>query len=113
GEEVVTDRFPELHEAATRLPVGTVIEGEILAWKDGVLPFAMLKSRLGKRKLSKKMLDDIPVTFVAFDLLEESGQDLRALPLGARRARLEALVRELPFFRLSPRLDVADWETLA
>ncbi|MCB1382125.1 MAG: ATP-dependent DNA ligase [Notoacmeibacter sp.] len=117
GEELITDRFPEFSAAASFLPEGTVIDGEVLAWRDGApLPFQLLQTRIGRTKLSKKQLADSPVVLVAYDLLEEGGTDLRTRPLEVRRARLEALVAGLPAaasIRISPLAEAQDWAGLA
>ena len=77
---------------AARLPDGCVLDGEILVWIDGApAPFQRLQQRIGRKTLTKKLLAEAPVTFLAYDLLEWQGQDQRALPLRQRRARLEAL----------------------
>ncbi len=81
GEELITERFPELLPVADALPDGTVLDGEIVAYKDGVLPFGELQKRIGRKTLGKKILADVPVRFIAFDLLEENGDDIRGLPL--------------------------------
>lgn len=98
GEELLTERFPEVVAAAARWPDGLVLDGEILAWDDatGVQPFGVLQTRIGRTKLSKKLLDGTPVRFLVYDLLEQHGQDLRALPLAERRARLERLLADVP-----------------
>lgn len=93
GEDLVTDRFPEVVEVGQVLPNGTVLDGEILAWRDGEpLPFANLQTRIGRKTVGKKLLEDSPVVFMAYDLLEEDGQDLRELPFRERRQRLERIV---------------------
>ena len=113
GEELITDRFPELMEHAMRLPFDTVIDGEIVAWRDGqVLPFGELQKRIGRKKLTSRILSDIPVHLIAYDLLEEAGQDIRALPLRERRQRLEALLANRPWASVSPRVTGADWSDL-
>ncbi|MCB1418171.1 MAG: ATP-dependent DNA ligase [Notoacmeibacter sp.] len=116
GEELITDRFPEFSAAASFLPDGTVIDGEVLAWRDGApLPFQSLQTRIGRTKLTRKQLTESPVVIVAYDLLEEGGADLREQPLEERRARLEALVAGLPDsanIRLSPRAEAANWAGL-
>jgi DNA ligase-1 len=90
GGELVTDRFPELSTAAELLPNGTVLDGEIMPWKDGALPFAQLQRRIGRKKLGPKILADVPVVLIAYDLLELAGRDMRAEPMSVRRAALAA-----------------------
>jgi DNA ligase-1 len=93
GEELVTDRFPELVAAGALLPEGTVLDGEVLPWKDGApLPFTQMQRRIGRKELGAKILAAVPVVLVAFDLLEHSGEDVRARPLEWRRAELERIV---------------------
>lgn len=116
GEELVTDRYPELKAVADCLPDGTVIDGEILPWKeDKVLPFADLQKRIGRKTLSKKLLQEIPVVLMAYDLVEFEGTDLREQSLAARRELLERLVEQVahPGLRLSPRLAFDSWDALA
>jgi DNA ligase-1 len=113
GEDLVTERFPELRALETRIPDGTVIDGEIVVWKDGrVRPFAALQTRIGRKSLSAKILAEAPVALFAYDLLEEDGADLRTLPQHARRTRLEALVPAVGDERLqlSPLLSLSSWE---
>ncbi|AKU24379.1 ATP-dependent DNA ligase [Massilia sp. NR 4-1] len=115
GEDLITDRFPEL--AALPLPDGTVVDGEILVWREGDVPapFADLQKRIGRKTLSTRLLAELPAMLVAYDLLEQDGRDLRSLPQAERRARLEALVRERPaaHWRLSPLIQAESWEALA
>lgn len=118
GEELITDRFPEIAEMAMRLPDGTVMDGEILPRRDGeVLPFAALQKRIGRKTLTKRLLAEVPVALVAYDLLELDGADLRAMPLAERRARLESLYeshgREEPAWLLSDLVRGESWEHLA
>lgn len=106
GEDLITDRFPELTTMADHLPDGTVLDGEILVWRDGcVQPFALLQTRIGRKTLSKKTLAETPAAFMAYDLLEQRGQDLRGLPLRERRERLEALVAEVRGGAMRPSLE--------
>jgi len=114
GEELITERFPELAQAAALLPDGTVLDGEILPWRDGApLPFAQLQRRIGRKVLGPKILAEVPVVLLAYDLLEVDGEDVRAWPLSWRRARLEALVRDTPSagrILLSPAVRAEAWE---
>lgn len=114
GEEIVTDRFPEVAEAATLLPDGTVIDGELLAWSnEAPLPFADLQRRIGRKKLGPKILGDVPVALVAYDLLEVDGVDIRARSLVERRSRLEALLAyPRPSILLSPPVGRSSWAEL-
>ena len=91
GEELITQRFPEITAAATRLPPGTVLDGEVLAFRDGrPLPFSALQQRIGRQKQVAQMVRAVPVVFMAYDLLEDEGEDIRGLPLVQRRRRLRA-----------------------
>ncbi len=113
GEELVTERFPEVEAAAAAWPDGTVLDGELLVWPDAAArpaPFQTLQQRLNRKTLPKKLLAEAPVCFVAYDLLESEGVDRRAEPQATRRARLEALQ---PGPRLSPRVEAAGWAGLA
>lgn len=113
GEELVTDRFPEVVALAQGLPDGTVLDGEVLVWQgDRPAPFALLQQRIGRKTLTKKVLADAPVTFMAYDLLEDGGGDLRALPQQVRRARLEARLSGTGF-RLSPLVQRESWASYA
>ena len=114
GEDLITERFPEL--AALRLPEGTVIDGEVLIWNEGVpAPFADLQKRIGRKTLSAKLLAELPAVLVAYDLLEEGGVDLREVPQRERRALLEALVEESgqEQLKLSPLVEAEGWDALA
>ncbi len=115
GEELVSEQFPEVIEAARQWPEKAVLDGELLVWSgDQVAPFAQLQRRLGRKKVGPKLRKEAPVIFMAYDLLEEGGTDLRQASTEERRARLERLFAEArPGFRLSP-LVVADcWEQVA
>ena len=93
GEELVTDKFPEFEELLAALPDGTVLDGEILPFKDDTpLPFQALQTRIGRKNVSKKILTDTPVVLVAYDLLEYQGKDLREQTMQQRRELLENIV---------------------
>jgi len=116
GEELVSDRYPELQAMGLNLPDGTVLDGEILVWRDGrAQPFAELQQRIGRRALSAKLLRELPVVLCVYDLLEEGGADLRALPQHERRTRLEQLAAACPHpqLELSPLLRGSTWDDLA
>ncbi len=115
GEERITERFPEIVDAAATLPDGIVLDGEVVAWKDGrVQPFALLQQRIGRKKLTADILAAVPVHFLAYDLLELNGQDLRAAPLKERRARLEQLLTNAsPILQVSPLVTAPSWDELA
>ncbi len=138
GEELVSERFPELCELARCLPDGTVIDGEILVWKHapetpagelfdaastgepsadgfGVQPFALLQQRIGRKNLTAKVLQDAPVAVLAYDLLEWQGDDWRQREHRERRVQLEAVVGQCPSpqLMLSPPVSGADWQDLA
>ncbi len=115
GEELVTDRFPEVAAIAQAWPDGTVLDGEILVWlpdSGRPAPFNRLQQRIGRNNLTKKILTDAPVTFMAYDLLEQSGVDLREQAQHQRRTALEALAADAPSLRLSPLLN-GSWPELA
>jgi DNA ligase-1 len=115
GEELITPRFPEIAAAATRLADGVVLDGEILAFRDErPLPFSALQQRIGRLKQVHQLARTVPVVFMAYDLLEEDGVDVRHLPLTERRGRLEQLVvAGTGVFRVSPRIFGASWSALA
>jgi DNA ligase 1 len=100
GEEMVTDSFPEVVEAGGALLDGTVLDGEILAWRgESPLPFAALQRRLGRKNVDAKTREKFPVSFAAYDLLEWSGKDIRAQPLSERRRQLEEVVAQVSSLR--------------
>ena len=117
GEELITDRFPEFATLRDFVPAGTVIDGEVLAWRDGApLGFAALQPRIGRKTVPKKLLAEAPAAIRAYDLLEWQGEDLRPLPFAERRAHLDTLMADLPPdapLNLSPLLSFADWDALA
>lgn len=115
GEMMIEDSFPELVEAAARLPAGTVLDGEILVWRDETpAAFADLQRRLNRKQPGPKARERDPVVFMAYDLLEENGEDMRSSPFASRRTALESLSRTLDGshlpLRLSPLLSPASWD---
>ncbi len=143
GEELVTDRFPELSRLLDHIPDGTVIDGEIVVWKANapyleseetmrdsgspdncqlqpsalqncVQPFALLQQRIGRKTLTPKILENIPVVILAYDLLEWQGQDCRERPQWERRAQLEQVVMQCgqPQLQISQLLTGESWQDL-
>ena len=118
GEELVTERYPELQSAALCLPNGTVIDGELLPWNtetDLPQPFAQLQKRIGRKTVSKKMLAEIPVVMVCYDLLEHAGEDIRHLPFAERRSLLEKLIDHNNWpaeLKISPKVAFQSWPEL-
>jgi DNA ligase 1 len=88
----VTHRFPEIETAARALGRGVILDGEIVAFADRVLPFATIQKRLGRRKVSEALLRDAPVVYFAFDLLYLDGEPLFEMPLRERLTRLKSIV---------------------
>ena len=114
GEELITDRFPELEALGALLPEGTVLDGEVLPWKDGApLPFAQMQRRIGRKLLGHKILAEVPVVLVGFDVLEWQGEDARERPLEWRRARLEEAAPGAHGLVLSPVVRAESWEQYA
>ena len=115
GEELVTDRFPELAALSTHLPNGTVLDGEIVVWKDGQLQsFALLQQRIGRKTVNARLLEKVPVALLAYDLLEWQGDDWRPRPQSERRAQLEQVVAQCaqPQLQISELLQGKDWQDL-
>jgi DNA ligase-1 len=125
GEEVITIRFPEIASAALALPAGTVLDGELLAYADRFpRPFADLQRRIGRERRVREVADDVPVVFLAYDVLEDDGKDIRLLALRDRRMRLVRLVEDAgaraqathgqeSAIRVSEELMAPTWDALA
>jgi DNA ligase 1 len=113
GEELITERFPEVEALGALLPEGTVIDGEVLPWKAGApLPFALMQRRIGRKVVGKTILAEVPVVLMGFDVLEWSGEDVREKPLEWRRARLEGLQAAGGGLVVSPVVRSGSWEEL-
>jgi DNA ligase-1 len=113
GEELMTDRFPELEALGAQLPDGVVVDGEVLPWKNGEpLPFAQMQRRIGRKALGPRILSEVPVVIVAYDLLELEGVDIRERPLEFRRARLEEIAPPNSALIVSPVVRADTWQEL-
>ena len=124
GEDLMTERFPEIAAAAESLPDGTVLDGEILPWSiggnetEGVMPFTVLQRRIGRKNLSPKILAEIPIILQCYDILEAQGQDIRAEPIKKRREILEKTIGKLnaeakKVFRPTDVVTAGSWDELA
>ncbi len=93
GEDLITHQFPEFSVPFQQLPEGVVLDGEILCWEDDrPQNFSYLQKRLGRKRVTQKVIDENPAHFIAYDLLEDNGQDIRSHPLSDRRQRLTKLL---------------------
>ena len=118
GEELITERFPEIASAARRLPAGTVLDGEVVAFAEGApRPFADLQQRIGRQRRVREVAEGIPVVFLAYDVLEDDGRDIREASMRARRSRLLEIVggeeKIGSILRVSEEVSAAAWEELA
>lgn len=116
GEDLVTEQFPEIVEAFQDFPNGHVLDGEIICWEsDRPLSFNHLQKRLGRKRITKKVMAESPVHFIAYDLLEHEGNDIREKPLSDRKHLLQALLTEPADTRIhqSQPLEFDSFEELA
>jgi DNA ligase 1 len=118
GEELMTEKFPEYQVLSNLLPDGVVLDGEIIGLQEGPaikpLSFSALQTRIGRIKVTRKQLTEVPVAFIAYDLLEFEGADCRERTLSERRHRLEMIIYQTghPILRLSPLIHFTEWEEL-
>ncbi|MDO3641936.1 ATP-dependent DNA ligase [Mucilaginibacter sp. L3T2-6] len=116
GEDLATEKFPELHPFLQALPDGTVLDGELLSFQNGLpMPFNVLQTRIGRKNLSRKILEESPVAVIAYDCLEHMGEDIRHKPQSERRQILEELQAATPFpdfFNISALIPFASWDEL-
>jgi DNA ligase-1 len=116
GEELVTDKFPELESLNKALPDNTVLDGELLPFIDNQpLPFAILQTRIGRKNITAKVLKDSPIAFMAYDIMEWQGKDIRSERLDDRRKIVEELVETIGIssFKYSKEVIFNSWEDLA
>src|SRR4029453_13810666 len=113
GEELIGDRFPDVLAQLDAVPDGTVLDGELLAWRDNApQPFALLQRRITRKTVTAKVMRDAPAGFMAYDLLEQDGHDWRDRPQSERRAALEMLARSSGVI-VSPEVVAGSWQQLA
>lgn len=113
GNELVTEQFPEVAAALSNLSSGTVLDGEILAYQDGLpLPYGELQKRLGRKKITNAHLKNIPIVFMIYDILEYCGQDIRSDMFEKRREILDRLKDYNPKIMISPRIEFSNWQEL-
>jgi DNA ligase-1 len=115
GEGLMTEKFPEYAVLQDLLPDGLVLDGEIIPAVEGKpLAFALLQTRIGRKNVTKKQLQEAPISFFAYDLLEYEGEDWRSRPLIERRAKLEEMVGSInhPTLLLSEIVSFQSWEEL-
>ena len=115
GEELITDKFPEIQSLQPLLPDGIALDGEVLAYRDGLpISFQYLQTRITRKSVSKKQLQEAPTVFMAYDILEHNGEDLRSAPLSERRTLLEGIVNHIksPHLILSPLVQFNTWDGL-
>ncbi|MBL7717772.1 MAG: ATP-dependent DNA ligase [Flavipsychrobacter sp.] len=120
GEDLLTEKFVEFHPLKDVLPPGTVLDGEILPVKNGnILPFHVMQTRIGRKNITRKALQEAPLAMMCYDLLEYDGNDIRHRPLSERRALLQQVldevsrrVGETPLL-LSPLVEAASWDEVA
>lgn len=115
GEELVTDKYPEYEIVKSLVPNGTVIDGEILPFiNNKPLSFNLLQTRIGRKNLSSKILKEVPVAFIAYDILEYNHQDIRNKSLLERRTILESICpQQHDVLKISPLVQFTTWEQLA
>jgi DNA ligase-1 len=119
GEDLITERFPEIARAAAHLPNGTVLDGEILPWLEssGVQPFTELQRRIGRKNISAKILAEVPVVLQCYDLLEYESRDVRSFEFSTRREFLKQTLEGLDqeareIFRLTEPAEAGSWREL-
>ena len=125
GEELVTDKYPEFQEFLHHIPNGTVLDGEILPFPNGEIgTFNDLQTRIGRKTVSKSLLQKTPVILKAYDILEWQGNDVRNLSFSKRRELLESFyeslspraesrgIEQIPL-HLSEKLSFSSWKEVS
>lgn len=116
GEDLVTEKFPEFNELKDILPDGTVLDGEIICFTDGKpLPFNILQTRIGRKNITSKILNEAPVSFILYDVLELNGEDMRSKSMAERRKIIDELLVKFADSNIlvpSPVIDFKSWDEL-
>ena len=113
GEELINEMFPEVNIWQELLVGDVVLDGELLVWVDGrPASFQQMQRRLGRKRVGKKLLEECPVVFMSYDILELAGEDLRTTSLAERRVLMEDFLAGLDSggVLVSPRIEVCSWE---
>jgi DNA ligase-1 len=116
GEEMLNNTFPEIEIAAQHLPDGTVLDSELMAWQDNMpMPFSALQKRIGRKKPTKKILAEVPIAAICFDMVEYGSTDLRELPLADRRQQMTQVIKQTGNSHLVESIAVKaeNWDTYA
>lgn len=111
--ELITSQFPEFEPIVEKISTSVVLDGELLAYSGNhPLPFSHLQRRLGRKSVTPKLVKEIPVVFMAYDLLEIEDKDIRSLPLKERRALLYKFMHDVQYERLllSMHFPLVRWE---
>ncbi|QIE59770.1 ATP-dependent DNA ligase [Rasiella rasia] len=118
GEELVTDKYPEFQRFISKIPNGTVLDGEILPFANNQIGnFNALQTRIGRKNISKALLEKTPVILNAYDILEWKGKDIRQQPFSERRKILDTLISECAWeeigLYLSETMNFETWDAAA
>ena len=98
GEELINDGFPELVAVGAALPNGTVVDGEVICWRQGddtPLGFDQLQRRIGCKTVGASLQRECPMRLIAYDLLEINGTDIRSQPLADRQRQLSDVLQKV------------------
>jgi len=115
--DILSSKVPELKPLAESMEDGTVLDGELICFKNGkILPINNLRTRFGRRNNSKKQFEESPCVFMAYDILEFKGEDIRNKDLAERRKKLEKVILqyydEHKIILLSDIINNDNWESI-
>lgn len=115
-EDLITDKFPEFENLKNILPEGTVFEGVLLCYGNGKpLPLTYLKTRTGRKNINRKTMIEFPVVFIAYDILEYNGNDIRHKVLAERKeiiSNIKSQISNSELLKFSQEINFKDWEEL-